>query len=81
MKELNSEVTDLVANVGGIAQIWDRGKRGEDLKEHHQFLLQGMNYWNETREMLKVLFRQNRQKMTDLSSPNFAATAAYRHVL
>jgi len=74
---LEAEVDDLESPRGGIPAIWDKGLRGEELKAHHEWLTNGMNYWDEARNMLRSLFRTNRQKFADLDRPDYAASAAY----
>lgn len=64
MDELKTEIDDNVRPTSGIPAIWDRGRTGKELQDHHKFLAQGKNYWDELRSVLKVLFNQNRTDMT-----------------
>ena len=76
-EHLEAEVDDGLTSHGGIPMIWDRGRKGDDLKSHHDWLEAGMNYWDEMRETLRAMFRTNRQKFADLDRADFAASAAY----
>lgn len=77
MTELETQVDQLVKDRGGIPTIWDRGKSGEALKEHHAWLRNGLNYWDELRTILRLLFNQNRGAGSDFSNPNWDYQQAY----
>jgi hypothetical protein len=74
---VQSEIDSNLTDRGGIPTIWDRGRQAEDLKEHHSWLRNGMNYWDELRHVLRLLFNQNRGQASDFSRPNWAYEQAW----
>ena len=78
MTELDSQIEGLGPDRGGIPPIWDRGKVADALKEHHAWLRNGFNYWDELRHILRLLFNQNRVAGSDFSKPEWAYQQAYR---
>ena len=78
MNELESSVEDLTATTNGIPMIWGNGRKGEELKEFYEYLKNGMNYWNELRNVLRKVFRENRTAQHNFDNSDWSHITAYR---
>lgn len=74
---LETKIDDQPQTENGIPGIWHQIRGKQEASEFYQHLMNGMIYWNELRDVLKVMFRQNKQSEVDFS-PGWEYAQAYR---